>query len=126
LAHDNDASSSTIQQIFALPGTSPSNTLTNADTTPAPLLLVGEQTIKKFGQGTGQGDRVRIYLALWRLSPAKDVDLVMSLNQPLKQDEIADAEQAANVAGSASATAQDVFTRAASSLSIQDWALFAH
>lgn len=131
LAHDNDATSSEVQEIYAIPGTSPgqpvlSGTLNSSTPTPAPLLLVGHQTVKKFGQGTGSGDRVRIYLALWRFTPAKDVDLIMSLNEPLASDALVNAEQDARIEGSLSANAQEAFMKAASSLKVQDWGLFAH
>lgn len=90
------------------------------------MLLVGHQTVKKFGQGSGSGDRVRIYLALWRFTPAKDVDLVLSLNEPLASDALANAEQASRIEGSTSANAQEAFMRAANSLKVHDWNLFAH
>ena len=87
--------------------------------------MVGHQIVKKFGQGTGAGDRVRIYLALWRFTPAKDVDLILTLNEPLASDALANAQQASAIEGSLSAKAQETFMRAASSLKVQDWGLFA-
>ncbi|PWN88210.1 Mog1p/PsbP-like protein [Acaromyces ingoldii] len=123
LAHDNSASSSSVTQIFALPGTTPSPTFSpsslSKDTpTPSPLALVGEQQVPKFGKQE-LNDRVRIWLALWRLSPAKNVDLVLSVNEPLKGDDVLQADDT-----SSSSEARDLFEKAVTSLKIQDWNLF--
>ena len=119
LAHDNSASSSEVLQVFSIPGTTPAAlnqpTVGSNTPTPTPLLLVGEQRIQKFGKETEAEDRVRIYLALWRLTPAKDVDLIMSLNESLSL-------QAADAGAS---PAKDTFLLAARTLRIRDWTLFA-
>lgn len=120
LAHDNQASSFTVEQIFAVPGTTPSTNLPPDDNeTPSPLLLVGEQRVKKFGKVEAKEDRVRVWLALWRVSPKKNADLVLSINEPLDEDEIASAELSSNQ------NTQELFMNAASSLKINDWSLFA-
>lgn len=110
-------------QIFALPGTTPSPTFSpsslSKDTpTPSPLALVGEQQVPKFGKQE-LNDRVRIWLALWRLSPAKNVDLVLSVNEPLKGDDALQADDTTS-----SSEARDLFEKAVTSLKIQDWNLF--
>jgi hypothetical protein len=112
LAYDNSASSSQVLEVLSLPGATHSQA-DSSTSTPSPILLVGEQVIQKFAKENEPQDRVRIYLALWRLSPAKDVDLIMSLNEPLisSKEPIQDA--------------RDTFTSAARSLHIHDWGLFA-
>ncbi|UZJ52172.1 hypothetical protein CBS101457_001492 [Exobasidium rhododendri] len=119
LAHDNSATSSEIIEILSVPGTHPSplnqSSVDSNTPTPIPLLVVGEQTIQKFGREKEPHDRVRIYLALWRLTPAKDVDLVLSLNEPiLSTNTPASSEQA-----------KSTFLKAAQTLRIKDWNLFA-
>lgn len=107
-----------MKKIFSLSDTAPSaldQTMVDSQPpTPAPILLIGEQIIQKFGKEKKPEDRVRIYLALWRLTPAKDVDLILSLNEPLSTSE----EQA-------SSKANETFIQAAKTLRIKDWGLFA-
>jgi hypothetical protein len=103
--------------VLALPGTTPHATdqSTNKNTTPNPLLLIGEQTIKKFGREKEPEDRVRIYLALWRLRPVKEVDLIMTLNEPVQS----------SASQPSSEEAKNSFLKAARTLQIHDWDLFA-
>lgn len=125
LAHDNSATSSSVSQIFALPGTTPApefmpstSTLTKETPTPSPLALVGEQQVPKFGKQE-LNDRVRIWVALWRLSPAKNVDLVLSVNEPLKGDEVQNVDETTS-----SSEARTLFEGAVASLKVLDWDLF--
>lgn len=71
------------------------------------MLIVGEDKEPE--------DRVRIYLALWRLTPAKEVDLIMSLNEPILSTSSPDPSEQAKA----------TFLKAARTLHINDWGLFA-
>ncbi|WFD04126.1 hypothetical protein MOBT1_002829 [Malassezia obtusa] len=102
LAHDNDATDMQIDWVDAA-------TSSAADgATPRPSLLHGTQKVKKFGKITEE-DTVHIWVAVWRL-PSKNVDLVLSRNNPSAAD--LDAESQA-------------FRTTAGSLRIVDWSLFA-
>jgi hypothetical protein len=114
LAHDNAASSSQVIEVFSLPDNTTLAPLSTEQATPSPLLLMGEQVVQKFGKESEPQDRVRIYLALWRLTPVKDVDLIMSLNEPLSTS-----------TNEPTGSAHDTFIKAAQSLLIKDWGLFA-
>ncbi|PWY99144.1 Mog1p/PsbP-like protein [Testicularia cyperi] len=112
LAHDNSASSSQIETV-ELPASAYE---TVATATPAPAILTGTQVVKKFGKQSEPEETVRIYLALWRLTD-KNIDLVMSLNQPIRTQN-----------GTSDTMVMDpasTFLTAARSLQIQDWSLFA-
>jgi hypothetical protein len=117
LANDNAASSSEVLELISIPvaATGETGNTPTQTHTPTPVLLTGEQKIKKFGREHEPEDRVRIHLALWRLTPAKDVDLIMSLNEPLLSSN--------NYTPSEEVKA--TFVKAASTLQIQDWNLFA-
>jgi len=73
-------------------------------------------------------------LALWRLSPTKKVDLVLSFNEPLrvveppKEDEEnreGTVKEISNQSENES-EAREMFERACESLEIKDWGLFAN
>lgn len=100
LAHDNSAQDTKIERVDALecaPQT--------VGATPAPSLLYGTQVIPKFGK-VQDLDTVHVYVALWRL-PSKNVDLVLSVNDP-----------------EPSRMGWDAVHRAAHSLRLVDWGLF--
>lgn len=99
LAHDNSAVSSELDAVDA-----PESGSAPAGTTPAPATAHGRQTVPKFGKHENE-QAVTIYVALWRL-PAKNVDLVLSLNDPTGRFTAAP------------------FRAAAASLQIHDWGLF--
>lgn len=98
LAHDNSAVSSELNAVEAADGAAPPGQ------TPTPSTAHGRQTVPKFGKHADE-EEVTIYVALWRL-PSKNVDLVLSLNDPT---------------GQLSAVQ---FSAMAASLRIQDWGLF--
>ncbi|EDP45564.1 hypothetical protein MGL_0553 [Malassezia globosa CBS 7966] len=102
LAHDNSALES---QILKVASTTciPQNPAQGA--TPTPSLAQGLQIVRKFGKASDE-DRVQISIAMWRL-PSKNVDLVLSINDPT----------CARIDWS-------VLQQAASSLHIVDWGLF--
>lgn len=66
---------------------------------------------------------MRIYLALWRLE-GKGVDLVLSVNEPLGDAAGVGARQE-GAQGQEQGKVQKVFEKAASSLKVMDWGLFA-
>lgn len=101
LAHDNSALKSEVAWVDAPSAAAPEGA------TPTPALLQGVQRVQKFGKAENESD-VNIYVAVWRL-PSKNVDLVMSLNDP---------ERTSQSIGEA-------FRAAAASLRIRDWGLFA-
>ncbi|KAJ9479670.1 Nuclear import protein MOG1 [Pseudozyma hubeiensis] len=106
LAHDNSASSSTVDD------TEIPSSQTQPPATPPPALLTGTQLVRKFGKASEPEEQVTIRVALWRL-PSKHIDLVLSLNDPSKHDSPSPSQ------------AQAAFQLAASSLQIRDWDLFA-
>lgn len=93
------------------------------------------QTVRKFNKDDAPLDVVLIHVAVWRLAPTKDVDLVMSWNEPVAQAAAGGQEgQTSTTAAAATATGGSVqgddkvataFQRAARTLSIADWGLFA-
>ncbi|CAO1621507.1 unnamed protein product [Parajaminaea phylloscopi] len=114
LAHDNDASAATVTAV-ELPDAEKG---TGQEGTPRPVLLTGTQRVRKFNKPDSPLDTVLIHLALWRLQPTKNVDLIMSWNEPLPEA----ADEAAPAIGDV-AIAQ-AFREGARSLHIQDWGLF--
>lgn len=100
LAHDNAATDAHVETVDAVACEAPGTA------TPPPSLLAGTQVVRKFGKAS-ETDTVRIYVALWRL-PSKNVDLVLSINDPAP-----------------SRIPWDAAHRAAHSLRIADWGLFA-
>lgn len=111
LAHDNSASQSYVESVQVS-----SDTADGEETTPNPALLSGTQVVKKFGKDTEPDDTVRIFVALWRL-PSKNVDLVLSVNDPVLAQ--------TNGASNHTLDAKAMFQAAAESLQIHDWTLFA-
>lgn len=100
LAHDNSAQHTKVERVDAVECASPA-----AGATPTPSFLHGTQVIPKFGK-VQDLDTVHVYVALWRL-PSKNVDLVLSVNDP-----------------EPGCTGWDAAHRAAHSLRIVDWGLF--
>ncbi|CDW99765.1 hypothetical protein [Sporisorium scitamineum] len=107
LAHDNLASSSTV-----LETQTPSQEV-SPPATPPPALLTGTQLARKFGKASEPEECVTIRVALWRLL-SKQIDLVLSVNEPGKAQDTPQSSQA-----------QTAFEMAAASLQIRDWSLFA-
>ncbi|SJX63421.1 uncharacterized protein SRS1_11080 [Sporisorium reilianum f. sp. reilianum] len=107
LAHDNSASSSKV-----LETRTPSQEV-SPPATPPPALLTGTQLVRKFGKASEPEEPVTIRVALWRL-PCKQIDLVLSVNEPGKAPDTPQSSQA-----------QAAFELAAASLQIRDWSLFA-
>lgn len=131
LAHDNSAHSAAVQQVSTFPAGVPQQ-----GNTPTPVFLQGVQYVQKTGEGRPV-DEVGIYLALWRLSPRKEYDLLLSLNIPRphhaagsvpEPDAVADPSAADKEAGAVSPAAErqyvEHFKRTIASLAIQDWGLF--
>ncbi|WFD01011.1 hypothetical protein MYAM1_003771 [Malassezia yamatoensis] len=102
IGNDNDAADIHVDWVDAPAGNAPENT------TPRPALLHGTQKIKKFGKITEEST-VQLWVAVWRL-PSKNVDLVLSRNNPSSDD--------------IDQQSQD-FRATAGSLRIVDWNLFA-
>ncbi|SPO26662.1 uncharacterized protein UTRI_03953_B [Ustilago trichophora] len=111
LAHDNSASSSTVHETQTPPQEA------QPPATPSPALLTGTQLVRKFGKASQPEEPVTIRVALWRL-PSKNIDLVLSLNQPANAN--ANAHDT-----DPNSLAQLAFDSAAKSLHIRDWRLFA-
>ncbi|TFY58159.1 hypothetical protein EVJ58_g6587 [Rhodofomes roseus] len=110
LAHDNDAVEHKIIEVSQLSGESSGNH------TPLPIVLSGTQLVRKFNHA--QPDELRILLAVYRLQD-KNVDLVVSMNIPMKTSD------GAIVTEGQFAAAQETFSIAARSLRIVDYGLFA-
>ncbi|GAK64790.1 mog1p/PsbP-like protein [Moesziomyces antarcticus] len=110
LAHDNSASSSSIQATQI-----PTEQQAHSSATPPPALLTGTQLVRKFGKSTEPEEQVTIRVALWRLV-SKNIDLVLSVNEPAN---------ASSSPMNQSGLAQSAFEAAAASLQIRDWDLFA-
>ncbi|KDN37019.1 Mog1p/PsbP-like protein [Tilletiaria anomala UBC 951] len=141
LAHDNSALSSTIESTtfldtssFPVPPPLPdASSIVPRERTPSPWLVSGLQVVPKYGRTTDPPHCVRIHLAVWRLRPKKDVDLVLSFNIPQPQPQPTAAGETAANAGSEmvsehvsrdEAILAEVFRKAASTLTIEDWNLF--
>lgn len=69
--------------------------------------------MRKFGKASEPEEAVKIRVALWRL-PSKQIDLVLSVNEPGQARDTPQPSQA-----------QAAFELAAASLQIRDWSLFA-
>ncbi|KAI0957111.1 hypothetical protein AcW1_005607 [Taiwanofungus camphoratus] len=109
LAHDNDAEAKEILEISqASNGTGHS--------TPAPIVLHGTQSIRKFNSALP--DEIRVLLAVYRIQ-GHDTDLVMTMNVPMKTSDSAAVSEAGWKA------ARDTFAAATQSLRIVDFGLFA-
>lgn len=86
---------------------------------PSIVVLSGRQGVRKFNKTSV--DDVRIFVALYRLKErgVKGVDLVLSLNFPMKTgDDVIRTEEQYNVA-------KDTFLSIASTLHVIDFGLFA-
>ncbi|KAL9932284.1 hypothetical protein V8E36_008763 [Tilletia maclaganii] len=105
IAHDNSAEDSQVLRTWTLNGS------------PSPILLSGTQHVKKFGKASEPAHLVRIWVALWRIEE-KNIDLVMSVNATAGEEEATDPSQHG-------AELQTVFERAARTLEIRDYGLFA-
>ncbi|KAH9934884.1 Mog1p/PsbP-like protein [Fomitopsis serialis] len=110
LVHDNDAVENKIIEVSQLSGESSGNR------TPLPIVLSGTQLVRKFNHT--HPDELRILLAVYRIQD-KNVDLVLSMNIPMKTSD------GATITGDQFAVAQETFSLAARSLRIVDYGLFA-
>ncbi|KAI0062237.1 Mog1p/PsbP-like protein [Artomyces pyxidatus] len=108
LAHDNSALSSSVGEVAIIPND-------REDLTPSPVVLYGSQVVKKFNRE--RGDDVRILLALYRVEE-KQVDLVLSMNIPMRSEAGATSDQEF-------LASKEVFDTAVRSLRIVDFGLFA-
>ncbi|KAH9053873.1 Mog1p/PsbP-like protein [Lactarius vividus] len=107
-AHDNDALSSSIEDVQTIPND-------RGDLTPSVILLHGRQGVRKFNRTSV--DDVRISLALYRVEE-KGVDLVLTLNLPMNGE--------GGIRTEAEYTeAKSDFCSIATSLRIVDFGLFA-
>ncbi|KAG8900322.1 hypothetical protein FRB99_006110 [Tulasnella sp. 403] len=78
LAHDNSATSCTVDEVFApqaVSGPSP-------PFQPMRASIIGTQTVPKFNKGAQHADRVKILLTVWRVD-TKNMDVVLSVNVPV-------------------------------------------
>lgn len=76
LAHDNSALEAHVEYVEAPAG----EKAAAPPATPAPALVCGTQRVRKFGKASEE-DSVHIWAAVWRVE-AKNVDLVLSVNDP--------------------------------------------
>lgn len=76
LAHDNSALEAHVEYVEAPAG----EKAAAPPATPAPALVRGTQRVRKFGKASEE-DSVHIWAAVWRIE-AKNVDLVLSVNDP--------------------------------------------
>ena len=76
LAHDNSALEAHVEYVEAPAG----EKAAAPPATPAPALVRGAQRVRKFGKASEE-DSVHIWAAVWRIE-AKNVDLVLSVNDP--------------------------------------------
>lgn len=115
--------------MFIDPPSSSSSNFASGPSTPAPILLRGLQRISKFNKEDSPVDTVLIHVAVWRLTPEKDVDLVFTMNEPLpvREGERIAAEgvwKEAKGIQVGEAKIRGLFERAAKQLVIRDWGLF--
>lgn len=107
LAQANEASSSTVLAVAQGAYTA------GEDQPPPPAILTGVQQARR-----GEGEStVRVHLALWRLSPRKNTDLVMSWTEPVQAPSGAGAEEEAP----GDPAVSRAFVTAATTLRIADW-----
>ena len=130
LAHDNSALTSTLENValldtstFPVPPPLPDAAPNAArlGRTPSPWILSGLQVVPKFGRVHDPPHTVRIHLAVWRLRPLKDVDLVVSFNIP--RADSAPGGPAVSVERE-EAIMTELFHKAATTLNVEDWNLF--
>ena len=110
IAHDNDALSSSVEDVRTIP-----NDRENGDRTPSVIILRGKQGVQKFNKTPV--DDVRIFVALYRVEE-KEVDLVLTLNFPMS---VGDGDGNTRT----EEQAQSDFHAIATSLRIIDFNLFA-
>lgn len=110
LAHDNDALSSSVDDVRMIP-----NDRGDGDKTPSVIILRGKQGVQKFNKTSV--DDVRIFVALYRVEE-KEVDLVLTLNFPMS---VGDGDGNTRT----EEQAQSDFHAIATSLRIIDFNLFA-
>jgi hypothetical protein len=109
IAYDNDAQSSTVHAIQHF------DAKLAQGNTPVPSVIYGTQHVTKYNETIH--DEVIIFVGLWRVK-AKDVDLVLTFNVPVKtQDSGALGEDAVN-------KVKADFETAVQSLHIVDMSLF--
>ncbi|KAF9653043.1 Mog1p/PsbP-like protein [Thelephora ganbajun] len=77
LAHDNSATSSSVESVTKIPNN-------RGDKTPSPVVLKGTQFVRKFNSTVP--DIIHVLLAVFRVE-SKNVDLVLSMNIPLQTAE---------------------------------------
>jgi len=118
LAHDNNATSSTVDITFPSEG-APAGPSPPAQ--PVCYSLVGTQTVPKFNKGAQQADTVKIFLAVWRVD-AKNMDLVLTVNVPVKTGADANAR---GVGEPGAEWARAVWEYAKSTFVVEDFNLFA-
>ncbi|KAH9967891.1 Mog1p/PsbP-like protein [Russula dissimulans] len=115
IAHDNDAFSSSVDDVNEIPN----DHVDQINEIPSIAVLSGRQDVTKFNKTSV--DDVRIFLALYRLKErgVRGVDLVLSLNFPMKaSDDIIRTEEQYHAA-------KDTFLSIARTLHIIDFGLFA-
>ena len=109
LAHDNSATSHSVQGIQHIPND-------RGDDTPSHTLLTGRQQVAKYNRTAA--DDIQVFMALYRIED-KNVDLVLTMNVP-----IVSADGGA-VGEAGIPLAQSDFEAAARSLHIENFGLFA-
>jgi len=112
LAHDNSATSQTVSNVILPSASQPDS----PPATPIPTVLIGDQEIRKFNHA--KADLVRIFLAVYRVK-SKNIDVVLSMNVPYAVEGIAKLDESDLNA------AKDLFAKAAESLKIVNFGLFA-
>lgn len=116
IAHDNDAKEKHVLTVDVPPPVAKGEDKKSKDETPPPILLHGSQKVAKFNREVA--DEIQILLALYRIE-SKSIDLVFSANVPTKAQDglVIKMEDFEELKRS--------FNRAARSLHIVDFGLFA-
>lgn len=102
--------------------------------------------MKKFSSPDSPLDLVLIHVAVWRLAPRKNIDVVMTWNEPIvaqegeqdkqqsqsqSQEEVdriqrlISGQQSDHTSALGSTQVRDAFIKAVQTFQIQDWSLFA-
>lgn len=113
LAHDNTATSATVESL-SLPSP-PSTSTSTSPTLLGPATLSGLQTVAKFNLPPERADVVLVLMALWRI-PSKNTDLVLCVNFPVSEEGGPQLD---------ATLARKVFADAVQGLQIKDYGLFA-
>lgn len=108
IAHDNDALSSSVDEVNEIP-------YNRSDEIPTIVILRGRQSVKKFNKTSV--DDLCIFVALYRLKK-RGVDIVLSFNFPMNTGEGITSTEEFN-------TAKETFLSIAASLRVVDFRLFA-